>query len=228
MGNAGRFRCASDRLAMGVMIELNDENGAARETHAITMKIMEETDGTVYGCEMGVAWGGGIERIGRRWKGRGEVWGFDTFEGHPKHLAEVCEETIAAGGMAAHAAYCMDAQYDRYKDPYSYEYIRKNLDAQLLDNVHLVKGLVTGKTDISFIPHLNYVLLDMDFPLSMRNGYTLVKDKIVSGGYLCLHDVVPHGHIAGLYELYREIMESGMWELVSENHQTLLAVLRKK
>ncbi len=210
------------------MIELNDYNGASKHTQKIAQELLSTASHTLIGCEMGIAFGGGIEKIGTLWRGRGFMFGFDTFEGHPKQLAAVCPDTIADGGPNAHATYCMDPQYRQFGSDYGYEKIRARLDTQGLHNVILVKGLITKATDIGFIPYLDYVLLDMDFPISMRDGYELVKHKIRSGGYLCLHDVIPKGHIRGLNEFYQEILAEGLFESVLEDAGAYLAVLRKK
>lgn len=212
------------------MLELNSLNGAGAITAQIAKDLLVQKSGHLYGCEMGIAWGGGIEKIAKIWGSRGTIWGFDTFEGHPVDLWEKCPDSARTGGRESKAAVCMQPYYEQFAgQPYSYDYIREGLDAQGLSNAKLVKGLITEDTDISFIPHLDYVLLDMDFPVSMKNGYRLVKNKIVSGGYLCLHDVVPDGHIPGLFEFYQEILKEGTYDIISENQNaSLLAVLRKR
>lgn len=122
----------------------------------------------------------------------------------------------------------MDEWYkaDKYgKGGLSYDYIRGELDRQELDNVILVKGLITDKTDLSFIKKLHYCFLDLDFPLSMWQAYNLIKGKIVKGGYLLLHDVLPVGHIHGLTEYY-EKMKDG-FEVIGEYQSEHLAILKK-
>lgn len=182
------------------------------------------------GCEMGIAYGGGVERLGQCWRGKGFVFGFDTFHGHPRELALRCPDTLADGGPLAHAAKCMDYWYadpEYGRERYGYDYIRFSLDAHGLHNVVLVQGLIGENTNIDFIPHLHYAMLDMDFPLSMRHGHRLVRDKILPGGYLCLHDVVPDGHIAGLYRFYREVVVEGLFSVVREETGSYLAVLQR-
>lgn len=216
-----------------MLLELNENNGADKITQSLVLQCMNEFEGHLYGVEMGVAYGGGVQGIGQKWKDRGTVWGFDTFEGHPvDQMLARCEDSQRAGGDSSTAARCMDGWYsdtNKYgTERFKYEYIRAHLDQQGLSNVHLVKGLVTDQTDVSFIPALHYVLLDMDFPQAQWDGYNLVKDKIVSGGYLCLHDMIPQGHINGCWERYQQIMAEGLWELVSETPSAYLVVLKKK
>lgn len=214
------------------MKTLNDLNGASKYLDVIAKNLMSEFDEPLYGCEMGIAYGGGVEKIGKLWKNRGTIYGFDTFEGHPKQLAELCEDTKAAGGIQAHATWCMDQWYKDKENfgttRYKYNFIRRCLDEQSLDNVILVKGLITEETDISFIPKLHYVLLDLDFPISMKSAYKITKDKIVPGGYLCLHDVVPNGHIHGLHEFYQKVKNENMFDVVSEHPGSYLSILRRK
>ena len=61
------------------MIELNDVNGASSVTAAFAKKCLEIFNEPLIGCEMGIAYGGGPERIGKAWKNRGTIYGFDTF-----------------------------------------------------------------------------------------------------------------------------------------------------
>jgi hypothetical protein len=201
------------------MTNINDQNGASTLQLQIAEKLLNEFSGQLKAVEMGIAYGGGVEAIGKIWKGRGEVHGFDTFEGHPKELAYSQE---------AHEAYCMDLQYVwGGKEGLTYEYQRAELDRQRLSNVILHKGLVTEKSLDSMPGPIHYCLLDMDLITSMICGWLAVKDKIVKGGYLLLHDVVPRGHLVGLWGLYQEIMASGDYELISETNSAYLVILRR-
>lgn len=213
------------------MIELNDTNGASHWTQIYAGKAMNEFDGILFGAEMGIAYGGGVERIGKLWGKRGIVYGFDTFEGHPKEVGERCEYSKEAGGVSSFAATCMDSWYanpDFGTDRISLQYIQSELDRQGLSNVKLVKGLITSETDVSFVPHLHYCLIDLDFPVAMWDAYNLIKDKIVKNGYLLLHDVIPKGHIHGCYEIYQRMLGEGLFEIVEEKDNYLLSILRKR
>jgi FkbM family methyltransferase len=215
------------------LIELNEVNGADKLLDRVAKNCLREFNETLYGVEMGIAYGGGAQRLGHTWKGRGFVWAFDTFEGHPNSdMVARCPDTQAAGGMSSTAATCMQYWYDN-KETYGVEklkddYIRTELDKFGLFNVMLVKGLVTDQLDLSAIPKLHYAFLDMDFPRAQWDGYLLVKDKIVSGGYLCLHDMIPNGHIPGCYEKYQQILDSGLWDLILEDKQSYLVILKRK
>jgi hypothetical protein len=210
------------------MIELNDTNGASTLTREIYLNCLNEFDGNLTAAEFGVAYGGALERIGKAWKGRGEVYGFDTFEGHPKQIGEICEDSKKAGGVSSFAAVCMDSWYesDEYgTEKISYEYIRAELDRQELNNVHLVKGLITDKTKLPF-KELHYCMLDLDFPLSMFQAYELAKGKIK--GYLLLHDCIPKGHIPGCNDVYQKILSEGLFEVVKEDNPSYLVILKRK
>lgn len=212
------------------MIELNDTNGASVLTHKYAAQAMNDFEGELTGAEFGVAYGGGIEHIGKMWKDRGSVYGFDTFEGHPKEIGEVCEFSRASGGRESFAAICMDNWYkpENYgKSRLSYEYQREELDREKLFNVILVKGLVTKDTRLPF-EKLHYCLLDLDFPISMFDAYNLVKNIIVQNGFLLLHDVIPKGHIHGCYEYYQQILSEGLFTIIEERPECLLAILKKK
>ena len=68
----------------------------------------------------------------------------------------------------------------------------------------------------------------MDLNASMRSGYLAVADKLVPGGFLAMHDVVPPGHIPGNYEIfYEEFMEPGKWEEVCREPQSYFCAWRK-
>ena len=122
----------------------------------------------------------------------------------------------------------MDPHYAAHgTDILSYEYQRGELDKQGLDNVVLHKGLI-NENSLDSIPFLHYTLLDMDLYASMKIGWELVKNKVVSGGYLCMHDVLPKGYLYGLYELYQEIISTGMYTVVEEVEKYHFAVLEKK
>jgi hypothetical protein len=72
------------------MINLNRVagNGADKVVLDYAKKCLTEFKGELNSAVMGVAYGGDVEDIGKLWKGRGKVYGFDTFAGHPKQLVK--------------------------------------------------------------------------------------------------------------------------------------------
>ena len=212
------------------MKHLNDTNGASAHTLRIAEKLLQEFPETLTGAEFGVAYGGGVEAIGKLWQNRGIIYGFDTFEGHPEEIAEICEITKQNGGKDSFAARCMDGWYQSSEyglEAIKIDYIQNELDKQGLDNVKLVKGLITDKTKLPF-KQLHYCFIDLDYPLSQIHAYELVKNIIVKGGYLLMHDMIPKGHIAGNYEYYQQIVNEGLFEVVKEVHESYLVILKKK
>lgn len=195
------------------MITLNKigRNNAQETCLEYCQKLLDESSTPLIGAEMGIAYGGGVESIGKLWKGRGIVYGFDTFEGHPKHLAIDPQNAEAL---------CMDYWYNKFSvKGLSYEYQRAELDRQGLNNVILIKGLI-NKDSCKNIPYLNYVLLDLDILVSMEAGYAAVKDKIVKGGYLFMHDILPANHLPLLYNwFYSEVLPSGLWKIIYEDNR---------
>jgi hypothetical protein len=215
-----------------MLVELNKFCGADTTTQEAVSRCLTEFEGPLYGVEMGIAYGGGLQRIANTWQGREfTLWGFDTFEGQPKEqMLERCEDTKQAGPESNQVT-CLDMWYtnpEYGREKYTYEYIRQDLDDQGLTNVNLVKGLVTDQTDVSFIPKLHYILLDMDFPQAQWDGYNLVKNLIVPGGYLCLHDMIPPHHMPGNYPKYQAMLAEGLFDVIIENPSTLTVVLKKK
>lgn len=207
------------------MVHLNDHNGASKYTLDKAKTLLREFPGThLYGVEMGIAYGGGVEAIGKLWGDRGTIYGFDTFEGHPTHLAV---------DKSNREATCMEHWYqDKIYGTatLSLEYQQAQLDASGLDNVKLVKGEVT-KDSCKDIPHLHYAFLDMDILVSMEAGYEAVKDKIVKGGYLLMHDVVTDNNLPLLHKWFWEDVVYKNWDkwaveaVLPAEH---LAILKRK
>lgn len=202
------------------MIWLNNVNGADLIESKYAQKALEEFEKPI-GAVMGSAYGGSLEHIGKMWKEKGGViMGFDVFEEtHPKHLSE---------DQSDHEATCMEHWYQDHifgTKKLSYDYQRQQLDDQGLSNVILVKGEVQPES-CKDTPYLNYVFLDMDILLSMDNGYRAVKDKIVPGGYLLMHDVT--GNLKKLIPWFNEILESGLWEEVERVEESLVVVLKRR
>lgn len=177
---------------------LNKVNGA----HEILLKNVAEKCQQHYDKEinfviMGIAYGGEVEAVAKYMKlkkQKGKVYGFDTFEElHPKHLAK---------NKSSFEATCMDGWYrspEYGTEKLSYEYQRHVLDKQGLDNAVLVKGEVHANS-CKDIGNIALAFLDMDMEQSMRVGFEAVEKKIMSTGYLMLHDAIPKGHMKGLYE----------------------------
>lgn len=208
------------------MINLNSTNGADILLLETIEKILKEFDTFIIAAEFGIAYGGGIESIGKLLKNKGIVYGFDTFEGHPDFLSK--KDPLCNYDINSFAARCMDKWKEIYDNKlFSIEHIQLELDKQNLNNVILQKGIIDDNFTAP-IKYLNYCLIDLDIPISMENAYKSVKDKIIKGGYLCLHDVVPKNHINGLFEWYKNILENDGYELVNEYPKSYLAILKKK
>lgn len=178
-------------------------------------------DGLV-GVELGSAYGGNVEEIATMWKHTGVFYGFDTFEGHPAHLAE---------DIHSFEASCMDYWYKDDvlgRDKLDYDYQRKVLDDQGLHNAVLVKGIV-DEHSLDFLPKIHYAFLDMDIKKSMTDGYEAVKDRIVKGVYLLLHDVIDEDHIPALNKLFKETImgrDKDMWKEVDRSKHFLVVLER--
>lgn len=209
------------------MRNLNDTNGASTHLLNIAKQLAETSTNPLIGAEFGIAYGGGVEAIGKIWKDKGTIYGFDTFNQHPKEIAE--KDPDCNHDRNSFAATCMDIWYTLYdNNELTIEYQQDQLNQQNLTNVKLIKGLIDETTNINFIPHLDYCLIDLDFPLSMKITYNLVLPKLKTGSYLCLHDVIPETHIANLNAWYKQVLESGLFEIVGEYPESFLAILKKK
>ena len=157
---------------------LNKQNGA----HLVVMehvdKCLRKFKGNLNVVLMGIAYGGEVEAVAKLCKERGTVYGFDTFEDlHPGHLAD---------NQNKFEAICMDEWYELYgTQKLAVEYQRSILDK--LGNAVLTKGEV-HKDSCKDIPKIHLAFLDMDIVASMKSGYSAVKNKLVKGSYLLLHD----------------------------------------
>lgn len=201
------------------MINLNDDNGAGPITRIYAAKALHQfSDPTL--VELGSPYGGGVEQIGNISKGKGHIFAFDTFTGHPKELSY---------SQKSHEAICMDPQYQKYGlDALSYEYQRAELDRQGLSNVILRKGLINDDSmNDAGITEIHYALLDLDMITPMVLAWRLVRPLMQPGGFLCLHDVVPREHIAGLWGLYQEILASGEYEQIQVEPKSYIVVLQR-
>lgn len=200
------------------MRTLNEVNGADKLCTKYEKACLEEFSGELIGVVMGIAYGGDVERIARDvWGERGKVYGYDVFEAtHPKHLAEDPNDFDAT---------CMDHWYQVYGvDHLSYDYQRTELDRQGLTNAFLIKGEVSPDS-CKDLPYINYAFLDMDMVKSMAYGYQAVREKIVPGGYLLLHDVYQNIPQLGRWYEY-DVKNSGLWDVIEEG--CLTGVLRRK
>ena len=203
------------------MINLNAEYNGADRILSIFQKLLlrDFPNEELIGVEMGVAYGGGLEALGKLWAGRGLVFGFDTFEGHPKQLASSADSLEAT---------CMDGWYEKYgREKLSFNYQWAEFEKQGLYNIILKQGLVHSDS-CCFLPYIHYCLLDLDILSSMKDGYEAVRHRIVDKGFLCLHDVVGHKLIPELHEWYNEIKKLPQWEVIYEGEKEYLAVLRRK
>jgi hypothetical protein len=192
-------------------------------------KAMSEFEHNINYAEFGVAYGGGLLSCCHVLSERGFVYGFDTFEGHPKNEVLKCKYSMEAGGLQSVAATCMDGTYEQgisKKFNYDYDSVNFYLTNHGLNNFELVKGLI----DENFVVTQDYfdvALLDLDIPYSMKILYEKIKNKISPGGYLIMHDVNINNKIPGLWQLYQEILEENLFEKFEEISENDFVILRK-
>lgn len=204
------------------LINLNraSNNGDDRVVEKYASLALEHFKDNLIGVELGCCYGGNVEEIATAWKGHGDFYGYDTFEGHPKQLAPKPESFEAS---------CMDFWYKPEvfgTEKLSLEYQRGVLDELGLTNAHLVKGLV-NKNSCDALDHINFAFLDMDLYVSMEQGYQAVKDKIVPGGYLLMHDVIGQDDLPDLRNWYQwKVLRDEQYQLMSDNEGHYIAVLR--
>lgn len=173
------------------------------------------------GLEVGCAYGGGVEVGAKLWKGRGKFYGYDTFEGHPKDLA------ISQDNKEA---WCMDGWYEDDAfgtEGLSYEYQRKILDEQGLDNAILCKGRISERS-FDNIKKAHFVMLDLDMIGPTAMAYQAIKEKIPVGGYLFIHDALPPRHLPLINRyVYKRMLLDGVWKVVMESDRGHLVALER-
>lgn len=205
------------------LIWLNKVNGADLIADEYHKRVMNEFEGDLYGAVLGSCYGGELESMAKTWGDRGKVYGFDVFEDlHPRHLSEDPVNNFDAT--------CMEHWYQESvfgTEKLHIDYQRQMIKDLKLDTITLTKGEV-HKDSFKDIPKLHYAFLDMDLPVSMINGYSAVRDKIVSGGYLLLHDTQ---NIPGVGEWYKKEVigtDRKLWSEPIDLGRELLICLKKK
>ena len=175
----------------------------------------------IIALEVGCAYGGGVEMMGQILSSAGKVYGYDTFEGHPKDLADNPTDAEAL---------CMELWY---KEPrhglskLSIDYQRVILEEEGIDNVTLVKGRV-NEHSFDDIEKVHFAILDLDLVESTRIAYNALKDKIVKGGYLFIHDALPVDNLVHLNKyVYDEIVPDKRWEIFGEFPNKFVLVLQR-
>jgi hypothetical protein len=199
-----KFNKMETRL-MNLNRGMSPGNNDADVQNNIQRLLMQEFPGEkLYGAEIGIAFGGGVESLCKIWGDRGFAYGLDTFCGHPKHLSD---------DVNSFEAVCMDGWYVDYgTDKITYEYIDEGLKSEGLTNYKLIKGEVHEKS-LDGVEKLHYVLLDLDMIKPMKIAYEAIKDKMVKGGYICLHDVIPADHLPMIHSWwYGEVMPLGLYQ----------------
>jgi hypothetical protein len=201
---------------------LNMGNQAASIQMALAEEILESFPNTkLIHLEVGSAYGGGVEAMAKLWSYRGLVYGYDTFEGHPKDLAD---------DPKSHEAICMDMWYDdpqfgRKKLAYSYQ--RKALDEEGLTNAILVKGRI-NEHSFDDIKEFHMALLDLDLIKPTVIAYNALKDKAVTGGYLLFHDALPEDHLPLIHKfVYNEVLKDPNWIVKGEYPHAYLTILKR-
>lgn len=163
-------------------------------------KVKAEFVKDLIGVEMGSAYGGNVEAIARLWQGIGDIYGYDTFTGHPKQIANNPEDFEAT---------CMNYWYKEDvcgTANLSLEYQQGVMAKLGIDNAHFVKGLI-NKDSCRDLPRIHVAFLDLDLVNSMRPAFEAVADKIVLGGYLLMHDVVNQGSsLQELEDWYKNVI----------------------
>lgn len=185
---------------------LNNLSGAGQKCLQLCADLASRAgDRILVGAEFGVAYGGGVQAIGRAWRGKGTIHGFDTFTGQPKEC----------GLPGDPSRDCMDMHYRAHgRESLDLGVIQRILADEGLVNVVLHSGLITPHS-MDGIPSLDYCLLDLYFEAPMRMAWSMVDARMVAGGYLCLHDALGPSTLPGLLQLMADIAATGRYTLVS-------------
>lgn len=202
---------------------LNCSNDTAKYQYWVLEELLQTfLDEDITALEVGSPYGGAVEVMAKLLKNRGKAYGFDTFEGHPKDLAD---------DPNSFEATCMDGWYKEDKlgiAGLSYDYQRAVLDLEGLSNAILVKGRI-NEDSFNAIDRIHFAMLDLDLIKPTITAYEAIKDKIVPQGYVFFHDALPPQHLPYINEfVYNKVIPSGLWEVIIEDSGALLTGLRKK
>lgn len=190
------------------LLNLNDSNGDSKVLHTIHEKLLDKFPiEQLVGAEFGVAFGGGIQSICTTWGSRGIAYGVDTFKGHPKHQSS---------DITSLEAICMDGWYKQEGiDKITLEYITNSLLEQNISNFKLLPIEIKEGCQIDLPQRLHYVLLDLDIIAPMKASYNIIKERMIPGGYICVHDVIPNNHLPLINSWwYNEVMPLGLYKEV--------------
>ena len=205
-----------------MLVSINRELGWGWVLDRYLFRIPEEFGGALYGAEFGAAYGGTVATAASAWRGRGTIWGFDTFNGHPGHLVH------AALPARDNEANTMNTHYAKHgTEGLSVDYQRAELARMELPNAILVPGLIHADScRAAGVPKLHYAHLDLDILESMETAYANVLPLLVPGGYLILHDVYNFPRLRDW--LRNQIIPGGLWGIDLESPVTLYCVLKRK
>jgi hypothetical protein len=201
---------------------LNTGSRAAQRQIILATKIMDEfPNEKLIHLEVGSAYGGGVEFMAKLWTYQGLVYGYDTFEGHPKELSDDPKSLEAT---------CMDMWYEHPlfgRKHLRYDYQRKILDDEGLTNAILVKGRI-NEHSFDDIKYAHMAMLDMDLVKPTMVAYHALKDKIITGGYMLFHDALPADHLPLIHNfVYSEVVKDKRWLIEGEYPNAYLTVLRR-
>ena len=191
---------------------LNFPSSDANYQMDIVKSLPSRFEGKLTLLEIGTPYGGAVEWMAKELP-NSIVYGFDTFEGHPRDLSE---------NQNSPEAICMDQWYNKYgKEELDYDYQRKVLDEEGLKNAVLVKGRI-NEHSFDMIDKIHFAMLDLDLIQPTKVAYEAIKNKIINGGYLFMHDYKALDLIREFID--REVIPSGLWESKLEGN---LAILQK-
>jgi hypothetical protein len=204
------------------LISLNEFNGADLYIMKEVGELAINPPHPLIGCIFGSAYGGEVEKIAELWGNKGTIYGFDTFEGHPKFLSKHPHPNSFDKD-------CMDYWYEQYgmealKLEYQYDRL---YNVRGFRNFELRKGLIS-KDSTKDLPYIDFAILDLDILESMLEAYEAIKGKYVLDNKLYLHDVYPPKHIERLHEWYiNDVLGRDKWEKVEEISGRFLAIVKK-
>ena len=200
---------------------LNENSNVGVRQNAALDELLETFKGKhLTTLEIGSPYGGAVEFAARKMGKRGTAYGYDTYEGHPKDLAD---------DPTSMEAICMDHWYSEdVIGTYglSYEYQTKALARLELPNAKLVKGRI-NKNTFDDIKKIHFAMIDLDLIKPTIVAYEAIKNKIVKGGYLFMHDSVGTNLPFITDFVTKEVIPSGLWE-AERLEDGDLTILKKK
>lgn len=200
---------------------LNSSNDTAKHQYWVVDEVIKIFKKDITVLEIGSPYGGAVEMMSKILKKKGKAYGYDTFVGHPKDLAD---------DRTSLEAVCMEPWYHQDnlgRAGLDYDFQRKILDEEGLDNAILIKGRI-DENSFDNIDKIHFAMMDLDLIKPTIVAYHAIKDKFVKGSFLFFHDAIPADHLPYIHDfVYNDVIPDKRWKVVIKDPKAMLIGLKR-